>query len=180
MGLIITGDETWFYGYDPERKRESSQWSLLIFRDQKSAPGAVKSQSHAHGFLWYGGHCSLWVRSTRPNCKPVVYLQVLKRLRLAVSRKRPHKRAARAWALHHDNAPAHTAHSIQVFLASRGIPDVHLSWHGSVWLLVCPSIKNGVEREEIWRHWRNSEECVKYAEHHTKRLFWKLLNIFSH
>ena len=27
-----------------------------------------------------------------------------------------------AWALHHDNAPAHTAHSIQVFLASHGIP----------------------------------------------------------
>ena len=33
---------------------------------------AVKSQSHAYCFLWYGGHCSLWVRSTRPNCKPTV------------------------------------------------------------------------------------------------------------
>jgi hypothetical protein len=52
------------------------------------------------------------------------YLQVLKRLRLAVSRKRPQKRAAGAWVLHHDNAPAHTAHSIQVFLASHGIPVV--------------------------------------------------------
>jgi histone-lysine N-methyltransferase SETMAR len=49
------------------------------------------------------------------------YLQVLQRLRLAVSSKRPQKRAAGAWALHHDNAPAHTAHSIQVFLASHGI-----------------------------------------------------------
>jgi hypothetical protein len=48
------------------------------------------------------------------------YLQVLKRLRLSVSRKRPQK-----WvALHHDNAPAHRAHSIQVFLASHGIPVV--------------------------------------------------------
>jgi len=50
------------------------------------------------------------------------YLQVLKRLRLAVSRKRPHERVAGAWALHHDNAPAHTAHSIQVFLANCAIP----------------------------------------------------------
>ena len=50
------------------------------------------------------------------------YLQVLKCLRLAVSRKRPQKRVAGALALHHDNAPAHTAHSIQVFLASHGIP----------------------------------------------------------
>jgi hypothetical protein len=39
------------------------------------------------------------------------YLQVLQRLRLAVSHKRPQKRVAGAWALHHDNAPAHTAHS---------------------------------------------------------------------
>ena len=50
------------------------------------------------------------------------YLQVLKRLRLAISRKRPQKRVAGAWVLHHDSAPAHTAHSIQVFLASHGIP----------------------------------------------------------
>jgi len=52
------------------------------------------------------------------------YLQVLKRLRLAVFRNWPQKRTAGAWALHHDNAPAHTAHSIQVFLASHGIPVV--------------------------------------------------------
>jgi histone-lysine N-methyltransferase SETMAR len=31
---------------------------------------------------------------------------------------------AGAWALHHDNAPALKAHSIQVFLASYGIPVV--------------------------------------------------------
>jgi hypothetical protein len=43
------------------------------------------------------------------------YLEVLKRLRPAVSRKRPQNRAAGAWALHHNNTPAHTAHSMQVF-----------------------------------------------------------------
>ena len=26
LGKIITGDETWVYGYDPETKRQSSQW----------------------------------------------------------------------------------------------------------------------------------------------------------
>jgi hypothetical protein len=123
------------------------------------------------------------------------YLQVLKRLTLAVSRKRPQKRAAGAWALHHDNAPAHTAHSCRS--ATTLLP-----WHGSVWLLVVPPVKNSVERAEILRHWRNSEECDEYAAHHSKRLFqkmfpavagpleavcqltrrvfWKLLNIFSH
>jgi hypothetical protein len=52
------------------------------------------------------------------------YLQVLKRLRLSVSRKSPQKRVAGVWALHHDNALAHKAHSIQVFLTSHGIPVV--------------------------------------------------------
>jgi len=52
------------------------------------------------------------------------YLQVLKLLRLAVSRKKPQKPAAGSWALHHDNAPAHTAYSMQVFLASHCIPVV--------------------------------------------------------
>jgi hypothetical protein len=42
-------------------------------------------------------------------------VEVLKRLRLAVCRKRPKKRESRAWALHHGNASAHTAHSVQVF-----------------------------------------------------------------
>jgi hypothetical protein len=49
------------------------------------------------------------------------YLPILKHLRLPISHKRPQKQAAGAWALHHDNAPAHTAHSIQAFLARHGI-----------------------------------------------------------
>jgi len=26
MSLVITGDESWVYGYDPETKQMSSQW----------------------------------------------------------------------------------------------------------------------------------------------------------
>jgi hypothetical protein len=57
------------------------------------------------------------------------YLLVLKCLRLAVSRKRPQKRAAGAWELHHDNAPAQTAQSIQVSLTGHGIPLVQQPLH---------------------------------------------------
>jgi hypothetical protein len=80
------------------------------------------------------------------------YLQVLKRLRLAVSRKRPQKGAAGAWAPRHDNAPAHTAHPIQVFLASRGISVVQqppYSPNMAPCDLVVSPIKNSDEREEI-------------------------------
>jgi hypothetical protein len=49
------------------------------------------------------------------------YVEALKLLRLAVCRKRPKKREYRAWDLHHDNASAHTAHSVQFFKANHDI-----------------------------------------------------------
>lgn len=49
------------------------------------------------------------------------YVEVLKGLRLALCCKRPKKRKSRAWAAHHDNAPAHTDHLFQVFFFFKQI-----------------------------------------------------------
>jgi len=38
MGQIITGDETWVYGYDPETKRQPSQWKSA------ESPGPKKAR----------------------------------------------------------------------------------------------------------------------------------------
>jgi histone-lysine N-methyltransferase SETMAR len=38
--------------------------------------------------------------------------------------KRPDLWAAKTWQLHHDNAPAHSAHLIQTFVAKHNIPVV--------------------------------------------------------
>ena len=35
LSKIITGDESWCYGYDPETKQQSSQWKVHHLRDQK-------------------------------------------------------------------------------------------------------------------------------------------------
>jgi hypothetical protein len=37
MSRVITGDETWFCGYDPETKRRSSQWKSPGFPRPKKA-----------------------------------------------------------------------------------------------------------------------------------------------
>ena len=47
------------------------------------------------------------------------YLEVLRCLRDAVRRK---LWATKTWKLHHDNAPAHSAHLIQSFLAKNNTP----------------------------------------------------------
>jgi len=48
------------------------------------------------------------------------YLEVLRRLRESVCRKRPEEWRDGDWILHHDNAPAHTSHIVQQFLAKHG------------------------------------------------------------
>ena len=48
------------------------------------------------------------------------YLEVLRHLRESVRRKRPEKWRDGDWILHHDNAPAHTSHLVQQFLAKHG------------------------------------------------------------
>ena len=50
------------------------------------------------------------------------YLEILRHLRDAVRRKRPNMWAAKNFQLHHDNAPAHSAHVVQAFLAKNSMP----------------------------------------------------------
>ena len=49
------------------------------------------------------------------------YVEVLKRLRDAVRRKRPRFWSSGDWLLHHDNAPAHSANLVKQFLAKQKI-----------------------------------------------------------
>jgi len=111
MGQIITGDVTWVYGYDPETKCQSSQSK---FADSLRPKKACQVQSKVKVMLivFFDMECIVHYEYV-PQGQTVnqqFYLQVLKHLRLAVSRKRPQKWVAGARALHHDNAPAHTQH----------------------------------------------------------------------
>jgi len=116
MGQIITGDETWVYGYDPETKCQSSQWkSAESQRPKKVRQVRSKVEVMLIVFFDMEGIVHYEYVPQGQTVSQQFYLQVLKRLRLAVSHKGPQKRAAGSWALHHDNASAHKAHSIQVF-----------------------------------------------------------------
>ena len=48
------------------------------------------------------------------------YVEVLRRSHGSVRRKRLEKWRDGDWLLHHDNAPAHTSHLVQQFLAKHG------------------------------------------------------------
>ncbi|UYV84245.1 hypothetical protein LAZ67_X001654 [Cordylochernes scorpioides] len=101
MQKIITGDETWVY--DPETKRQSSQWI------ERGEPKPEKA------------------RFTKSKVKTLLVtfffinenLGIMRRLRETVRLKRPERWQNSDWILHVDNARPHTAHVVLQFLAKH-------------------------------------------------------------
>jgi histone-lysine N-methyltransferase SETMAR len=121
----MTGDETWVYGYNPETKVQSSQWK------HSSSPRPKKAQrvwSKVKVLLTvFFGYRGIVHHGYAPEGKTInkeYYLEVICHLHNAVRRKRPDLWASRNWQLQHDNAPAHSSHLIQSFLAKHSIPVV--------------------------------------------------------
>ena len=108
---------------------------------KESAPGAVKSESHAHCFLWYGGHCSLWVRSTRPNCKPTVLSTSFETSETCCfSQEATETGSGGLGATSRQCTSTHSTFHAGIF--GKSWHSCHSattlpSWHGSVWLFGC-------------------------------------------
>jgi [histone H3]-lysine36 N-dimethyltransferase SETMAR len=125
MKTVITGDETWVYGYDPETKVQSSQWQHTGSPRPKKAR---KSRSAVKTMLTVFFDCKGVVHHEyAPPGQAVTkeyYVSVLRRLRDAVRRKRPDLWRNDDWQIHHDNAPAHASRLVQNFLAKHRISQV--------------------------------------------------------
>ena len=117
---IITGDETWFYGYDVETKRQSSQWvgpSSPRPKKARQCRSSIKKMLIVF-FDWKGVVHHEFV-PPRQTVNKEFYLDVHRRLREAVRRKRPEAWKKKSWLLHHDNAPAHSSLLVRDFLAKH-------------------------------------------------------------
>ena len=119
LKTIVTGDETWVYGYNVETKAQSSQWVGQESPRPKKAQ-MIRSNMKvmmAIFFNWQGViHYEFVPRGQTVN--KAFYLAVLKRLREAVCRKRPQLWTNQSWVLHH-NAPAHSSFLVRNFLAKN-------------------------------------------------------------
>ena len=118
---IVTGDESWVYGYDPQTKQQSSQWK------GPSSPGPKKGRQ-VRGktkvmLLAFFDSEGIVHHEYAPDGQTInkdFYLEVLRRLRGSVRRKQPEKWRDGNCIKHHDIAPAHTSHPVQQFLAKHG------------------------------------------------------------
>lgn len=125
MNTVITGDESWVYGYDPETKRQSTQWKHPSSPRPKKAR-QVRSNVKVMLTAFFDSS-GLVHHEYAPHGTTITkeyYQEVLRRLRDAVRRKRPDLWATGSWKLHHDNAPAHSSHLIQNFLTKHSTPVV--------------------------------------------------------
>jgi len=116
---IITGDETWVYGYNVETKIQSSHWmGKGSPRPKKAGMSWSKIKVVMVVFFDWKGivHHEFVPRGQMVNQQ--LYQVVLVHLRDAVCRKRPEIWENQIWMLHHDNAPAH-ASLIRSYLAKH-------------------------------------------------------------
>ena len=122
MSKIITGDESWVYGYDVETKVQSSQWmSKTSPRPKKARQVRSKIKVLLTVFFDASGvvHHEYFPEGSTVN--QTYYIEVLKRLRDAIQRKRLELWRSGDWFFHHDNAPAHSALRTCEFLAKHSI-----------------------------------------------------------
>ncbi|UYV63689.1 hypothetical protein LAZ67_2005309 [Cordylochernes scorpioides] len=120
MQKIITGDETWVYQYDPETKRQSSQWIERGEPKPKKARFAKsKVKTLLVNFFDINGLVHHEFIPFGRTINQEVYLGIMRRLREAGRLKRPERWQNNDWILHVDNARSHTAHVVLQFLAKH-------------------------------------------------------------
>ncbi|PNF33903.1 hypothetical protein B7P43_G06496, partial [Cryptotermes secundus] len=104
LNTVITGDESWVYGYDPETKMQSSLWKHPTSPRPKKA-WQVRSNVKVMLAVFFKS-CGVVHHEYAPQGQTITkeyYQEVLRHLRDAARRNRPDLWAAKSWQCHHDN-----------------------------------------------------------------------------
>jgi len=120
---VITGDETWVYGYDPETKRQSMEWKGKDEpRTKKSRLCKSKNKVLLITFFDIKGIVHYEYLEEGQTINKETYLNIMRRVRESIRLKRGEMWSSKNWIIHHDNARPHTAISVLTYLAKHGIP----------------------------------------------------------
>jgi len=122
LSKFVARDKTWRYGYNPETKQAWSQWKTPNSPKPKTAQ-QVRSNVKIMLISFFDANGIVHKKFVPPGqtVNQQFYLEMLKRLRKNVQKKQLEMWSSGDWFLHHDNAPAHTALSVQQFLAKNNM-----------------------------------------------------------
>ncbi|UYV64507.1 hypothetical protein LAZ67_3001027 [Cordylochernes scorpioides] len=119
---VITGDETWVYGYDPETKRQSMEWKGKDEpRTKKSRLCKSKNKVLLATFFDIKGIVHYEYLEEGRTINKESYLNIMRRVRESIRLKKSEMWSSKNWIIHHDNAPPHTATSVLTYLAKHDI-----------------------------------------------------------
>lgn len=157
LNKIITGDESWCFAYDPETKRQSSEW---VGPNSPKAKKLRFQKSRVKTMLVAFFDCRGMIhREFVPEGQTVnatFYMGVMNRLLKRIARVRPDMHANKSWFLLHDNAPSHNAAVIRQFLAKKNsycaTPPHVLAGLGTGRLLFVSKAETEAKRRAIRRY----------------------------
>ena len=121
----MTYDESWIYCYDPDTKRQSSQWKHA----GSPRPKKARQSKSTHKILMIpffdstGRIYMHWV-PTGQTVNKEYYVEVLREFRKRFRRKRPALFKLGQWHFHQVNAPVHNSIFVTDYLTKIGIKTV--------------------------------------------------------
>ena len=117
-------DESWIYCYDPETKKQSTQWKHAgsprpkMVRQSKSTHKLFIPFFDSTGMIYMH-----WV-PTGQTVNKEYYVGVLRKFRKRFRRKRPALFKSGQWHFHQDNAPVHNSILVTDYLTKMSIKTV--------------------------------------------------------
>ena len=125
LDALVTCDESWIYCYDPETKRQGSQWKHV----GSPRPKKARQSKSTHKLLMIPFFDSTgmiymhWV-PTGQRADKEYYVEVSRELRKRFLGKRPALLKSGQWHFHQDNAPVYNSILITDYLTKMGIKTV--------------------------------------------------------
>ena len=125
LDTLVTFDESWIYCYDPETKRQSSQWKHAGSPRAKKARQS-KSTHKLLMILFFDSTGMIYMHwvPTGQTVNKENYVEVLREFRKRFRRKRPALFKLVQWHFYQDNAPVHNSILVTDYLTKMGIKTV--------------------------------------------------------
>jgi len=122
---IITTDESSILFHTPQTKRQSKQWT------KKGQPGSIKAKVHASRtkqmvLVFFDAASVIIFMNYVPRGETVNVEYIKKALArfLVIFRQKRPNISSQEWFLYWNNAPVHTAATVQEFLAAKGVKTI--------------------------------------------------------
>ena len=125
LDALVTCNESWIYSYDPETKRQSSEWKHA----GSPRPKKAKQSKSTHKLLMIPFFDSTgmiymhWV-PTGQKVNKEFYVEVLREFRKRFGRKRQALFKSGQWHFHWNHAPVHNFILVRDYLTKMGINTV--------------------------------------------------------